>query len=164
MTVFPVGLPGWLVLPLLVRKGLPGRWELPVDQGESAEDEEHSAPPQDLLALSVQHKTQEGLWDRDSCEAGRTPPDSPWGRKKGLGLEVSGLKPSCDLQQVSPVEVGRVPPQSTGPAKGTREARSQALHTAGPARAPWLSPLGGKTLHPPCLLPEFTDPCGAANK
>lgn len=151
MTVFPAGLPGRLVLPLLVRKGLPGRWELPVDQGESAEDEEHSAPPQDLLALSVQHKTQEGLWGRDSCEAGRTharrvgghhltplwPSASP-GRKKGLGLEVLGLKPSCDLQQVSPVEVGQVPPQSTGPA----EAGSQALHTAGPACAPRLSPTG----------------------
>ena len=41
-----------------------------MDEGESAEDEEHSSPPQDLLALSVQHKTQEGLQDRDSCEVG----------------------------------------------------------------------------------------------
>lgn len=51
------------------------------------------------------------------------------------------------------------------------EARSQALHMAGPACPPCLdctltgsAPLGRKNLHPPCLLPEFTDPCGAANK
>lgn len=184
MTVFPAGLLGQLVLPLLVWKGLSGRWELPVDQGESTEDEEHSTPPQDLLALSIQDKTQEGLWDRDSCEAGWTRacrvgghhltplwPSASQGRKKGLELEVLGLKPSCGLQQVSSVEAGRVPPHGTGPAKGTREARSQALHTAGPARPPCLdctltgsAPLGGKNFHPACLLPEFTDPCGAANK
>lgn len=34
---------------------LPGGWELPVDQGEPTEDEEHPSPPQDLLALSIQH-------------------------------------------------------------------------------------------------------------
>lgn len=31
-----------------------------MDEDESAEDEECSSPPQDLLALSIQHKTQEG--------------------------------------------------------------------------------------------------------
>lgn len=31
-----------------------------MDEDESAEDEERSSPPQDLLALSIQHKTQEG--------------------------------------------------------------------------------------------------------
>lgn len=175
MTVFPAGLPSRLVLPLLVRKGLPGRWELPVDQGESTEDEEHSTPPQDLLALSVQHKTQEGLWDRDSCEAGWTRacrvgghhltplwPSASQGRKKGLELEVLGLKPSCDLQQVSPVEVGRVPPHGTGPAEGTREAsRGQQ---PGPAHsqprtpallglhADWLSPTGREE-PPPSMSP-----------
>lgn len=34
---------------------LPGGWECPVDQGEPTEDEEHPSPPQDLLALSIQH-------------------------------------------------------------------------------------------------------------
>lgn len=36
----------------------------PVDEDESAEDEEHASPPQHLLALSVQHKAQGGLRDR----------------------------------------------------------------------------------------------------
>lgn len=43
---------------------LPGGWECPVDQGEPTEDEEHPSPPQDLLALSVQHVAQDGLWER----------------------------------------------------------------------------------------------------
>lgn len=45
-----------------------------MDQGEAAEDEEYSSPPQDLLALSIQHKAQEGLQDRDSCKARQTSP------------------------------------------------------------------------------------------
>lgn len=48
-----------------------------MDEDESAEDEECSSPPQDLLALSIQHKTQEGLQDRDSCEAARQVPTGP---------------------------------------------------------------------------------------
>lgn len=43
--------------------------ESPVGQGQSTEDEEHAAPPQDLLALSVQHEPQEGLQGRDGSEA-----------------------------------------------------------------------------------------------
>lgn len=50
--------PGPAPLLLLVREGLP------VDEDESAEDEEHASPPQHLPALSVQHKAQGGLRDR----------------------------------------------------------------------------------------------------
>lgn len=60
--------PGQVPLLLLARK------ILPVDEGESAEDEEHAAPPQRLLALSVQHKAQGGRAEdvrkrhRDRCD------------------------------------------------------------------------------------------------
>lgn len=58
-----------------------------MDEDESAEDEERPSPPQDLLALSIQHKTQEGLQDRDSCEAGRHVPAGPnHGRGHKLAL------------------------------------------------------------------------------
>lgn len=53
IAVFPAGLSSQLMLLLFVWKGLPGWWEVPVDQGEAAENEEYSSPPQDLLALSV---------------------------------------------------------------------------------------------------------------
>lgn len=46
---------------LLVWDGLPDRWELPVEQGEPAEDEEHASPPQHFLALAVQRVAQQGL-------------------------------------------------------------------------------------------------------
>lgn len=52
------GFPRHLLLLLLAfGGGLPTGGQLPVDQAESAEDEEHASPPQDLLALSIQHKT-----------------------------------------------------------------------------------------------------------
>lgn len=51
---------GPLLLLLLVCRGLLTGWQLPVDQAEAVEDEEHASPPQDLLALSIQHKAQEG--------------------------------------------------------------------------------------------------------
>lgn len=130
-SLFPAGPPRRLTLLLLVWKGLPERREVPMDEDESAEDEERSSPPQDLLALSIQHKTQEGLRDRDSSEAGRHVPAGP-SRDRGprprspvadcppraggsLEPQVLGLKPSCHPQQVtllilvSPVEAGRVP-------------------------------------------------------
>lgn len=54
------GSPWHLLLLLLAFGGLSAGGQLPVDQAESAEDEEHASPPQDLLALSIQHKAQEG--------------------------------------------------------------------------------------------------------
>ena len=88
MTVFPAGLPSRLVLPLLVRKGLPGRWELPVDQGESTEDEEGSSLLRGILALSTQHGAWEGRQEETAVRPGGhipteldcsewAPPDSP---------------------------------------------------------------------------------------
>lgn len=59
-------------LLLLAFGGLPAGGQLPVDQAESAEDEEHASPPQDFLALSIQHKAQEGLRDRDRGEVTAT--------------------------------------------------------------------------------------------
>lgn len=53
MVIFTVGLSNQLSSLLLAL--LPGGWKLPVDQGEPTEDEEHPSPPQDLLALSIQH-------------------------------------------------------------------------------------------------------------
>lgn len=53
MVIFTVDLFNRLSSLLLAL--LPVRWELPVDQGEPTEDEEHPSPPQDLLALSIQH-------------------------------------------------------------------------------------------------------------
>lgn len=53
MVIFTVDLFNRLSSLLLAL--LPIRWELPVDQGEPTEDEEHPSPPQDLLALSIQH-------------------------------------------------------------------------------------------------------------
>lgn len=53
MVIFTVGLSTRLLSLLLAC--LPGGWKLPVDQGEPTEDEEHPSPPQDLLALSIQH-------------------------------------------------------------------------------------------------------------
>lgn len=41
-----------------------------MDKDESAENEEDSSPPLNLLALSVQNIAQEGLWDRISYEVG----------------------------------------------------------------------------------------------
>ena len=70
MTVFPAGLLGQLVLPLLVWKGLSGRWELPVDQGESTEDEEGSSLPRGILALSTQHGAWEGLQEETAVRPG----------------------------------------------------------------------------------------------
>lgn len=129
-SLFPAGPPSRRTLLLLVWKGLPGWRQVPMDEDESAEDEECSSPPQDLLALSIQHKTQEGLQDRDSCEAARHVPAGPdhvggptslscgrlpsQGGRKGLEPQIR-LKPSCHLQQltrliwVSPGEAGRAP-------------------------------------------------------
>lgn len=58
--------PSWLVrgarvaLLLLAWWRLPGGRQPPVDEREPAQDEEDSSPPQDLLALSIQHVAQEG--------------------------------------------------------------------------------------------------------
>lgn len=60
IVISPASPSSQVVLLLLVWKGLPDGRKLPVDQGESAENEEHSSPPQDLLALSIQHIAQEG--------------------------------------------------------------------------------------------------------
>lgn len=73
--VLPVCPPRRATLLLLEGTGLPDWRESPVGQGQSAEDEERAAPPQDLLALSVQHEPQEGLQGRDGGEAGT--PDLP---------------------------------------------------------------------------------------
>lgn len=58
--VLPARPPRHAMLLLLEGTGLPDWRESPVGQGQSAEDEERAAPPQDLLALSVQHEPQEG--------------------------------------------------------------------------------------------------------
>lgn len=55
MAVFTVGLSNHCRLSSLLLACLPGGWKLPVDQGEPTEDEEHPSPPQELLALSIQH-------------------------------------------------------------------------------------------------------------
>lgn len=57
-----------------------------MDEDESAEDEEHASPPQHLLALSVQHKAQGGLRDRQ-CEA--------QGEREGLEPQVLGSNHCC---------------------------------------------------------------------
>lgn len=67
---------------------------------ESAEDEERSAPPQDLLALSVQHEAQEGLRDETAVRPEAQDPRAPSvGRRKGPEPQVLGLKPSCHLSK-----------------------------------------------------------------
>lgn len=73
--VLPARPPRHTMLLLLEGMGLPDWWESPVGQGQSAEDEQHATPPQDRLALSVQHEAQEGLPGRDDSEAGT--PDLP---------------------------------------------------------------------------------------
>lgn len=88
------------MLLLLVGKGLPEGREVPVHEDESAEDEERSAPPQDLLALSVQHEAQEGLRDKTAVRPEAQDPCAPSaGRRKSLGPQVLGLKPSCHLSK-----------------------------------------------------------------
>lgn len=153
-------------------------------QDEPTEDEEHASPPQDLLALAVQQKTQEGLRDRDSGEARRRSrgagPAPQWlaalpgqeGRPRAasLGLETL-LSPSashstqCGLTCRSGAGTFL---RASDPSKAHKTRRGWHLvpaHPSWPAasslpscRTDWAQATAGGNLGPPHLTPEWASP------